>query len=117
MKAALYFLGVCFLVWAAVIYWVVSLMLGAVDDMKLIISKAPVVIERAEGVVTEIKTATAEFGAQVDRAKAALPQVAVPDTVKKYGAAGIDAVKSFTFGHENPAVTEAPAETDAPKAP
>lgn len=110
MKAALYFLGVCFLVWAAVIYWVVSLMLGAVDDMKLIISKAPVVIEKAEVVVTDIKAATAEFGAQVDRAKAALPEVNVPDvtSVKKYGAAGLDAVKSFTLGHEKPAATDAP---------
>jgi hypothetical protein len=83
-------------------------MLGAVDDMKLIISKAPVVIEKAEGVVTDIKEATAQFGAQVDRAKASLPQIAVPDTVKKYGTGGIDAVKSFTLGHEKPAATEAP---------
>jgi hypothetical protein len=106
MKAALYFLGVCFLVWAAVIYWVVSLMLGAVDDMKLIIAKAPVVIEKAEGVVTDIKEATVQFGAQVDRAKASLPRIAVPDTVKKYGAAGIGAVKSFALGHEKPSETE-----------
>lgn len=112
MKAALYFLGCCFLVWATVIYWVVSLMLGAVDDMKLIISKAPVVIEKAETVVTDIKEATAEFGAQVDRAKAALPDIAVPDasTVKKLGTAGIDAVKSFTLGGDKPAASEAPSE-------
>ncbi|MCZ7861457.1 hypothetical protein O9X98_08605 [Agrobacterium salinitolerans] len=112
MKAALYFVGCCFLIWAAVIYWVVSMMLGAVDDMKLIISKAPVVIEKAETVVTDIKQATAEFGAQVDRAKAALPELVVPDasTVKKIGAAGIDAVKTFTFGAEKPKAADAPSE-------
>ncbi|MBY3433019.1 hypothetical protein HFN89_02345 [Rhizobium laguerreae] len=111
MKAALYFLGLCFLVWAAVIYWVVSLMLGAVDDMKLIIAKAPVVIEKAQAVVTDIKTATAEFGAQIDRAKASLPEIVVPNAsiVKKYGAAGIDAVKSLARGHEQSASAQQPS--------
>jgi hypothetical protein len=112
VKAALYFVGCCFLIWAAVIYWVVSLMLGAVDDMKVIISKAPVVIEKAEKVVTDIKAATVEFGVQVDRAKAALPEIAVPDasTVKKIGAASLEAVKSFTFGGDKPRPAKAPPE-------
>ncbi|MBY3150838.1 hypothetical protein HFO56_00145 [Rhizobium laguerreae] len=110
MKAALYFLGLCFLVWAAVIYWVVGLMLGAVDDMKLIIAKAPVVIEKAEALITDIKTATTEFGAQIDRAKVSLPEITVPNAsiVKKYGAAGIDAVKSLALDHEKPTPAEGP---------
>ena len=97
MKAALYFLGCCFLVWAAVIWCVVTLFLGAVDDVKLVVAKAPVVIEKAESVVVEIKTATAELRAQVDRALAAVPKVHVPGTegVRKIGSAGYGAIKSF----------------------
>jgi hypothetical protein len=85
MKTAFYFLGFCFLVW-------VSLLLGAVDDMKLVVAKAPVVFEEGRKIVgegrrfvadgqkfvDEMKAATEAFSAQVDRARAAVPAVSVP---------------------------------------
>lgn len=104
MKYALYFLGGCFLAWAAAIVWTVSLFLGAVEDVKMVIQQAPAVIEKSEKVVEDVKTATKQFGEQIDRAKAAIPEVTVPDvdTMKKLGtgvgAAGVKAIKTFSLG-------------------
>lgn len=98
MKAALYFVGASFLIWAAVIWWAVTLILGAVGDINAVVAKAPLVLERAETVVADIKDATDGLASQLERARAALPEALLPqaETARKLAETGIDAVRAFS---------------------
>lgn len=75
MKYALYFVGSCFLVWAAVIAWAVNVFVGTIADAKFIIDKAPVVIEKTQDTIESVKQAAVQISDQTEKLKATLPSL------------------------------------------
>lgn len=92
---ALYFFGVCLLIFSAAIFTVASAVSTGIHDAKYVIAQAPVVLEQVKSMKGDVDEMAQKVQTTVANLKASLP-TAIPTAGTKIGEAGANALKSFS---------------------
>lgn len=104
-NAAFYFFGASVFALAISLAYTTAKISSKIDDIKSVADRAPEIIEK----VHALKADVAEMADKIKAAKASLPE-----TGKSLGAAGANAIKSFSK-HINQKDDDAPGNTTSPE--